>query len=622
MCGIFASYNPQHPCSLEEAGKALAALRSRGRDGRGFYQSENKHCLLAHNRLAIHGDTAQPLKLDGLALVVNGEFYNVDELCRRFHFQLRTDSDSEVLLHLYQRFGLDAITYLDGEFAFVLWDGPRQRLVAGRDPFGVKPLLFATEPGGIRLASQAKALFAAGHRAAWSEAGLSAMLTQQYPLPGQTLFAGIEEVKPGRQLIFENGCPHQYAYKLEVETSPLEDPAEAQTALYEALHQAVGKRATHGDHLPVCCLSGGLDSSAVSLIAAEFGVKEAYTVSFQDHLYDEANAAAETARALGLHLNVVSLDADQLFDDLQDAVYCSEGTAVNAHLPAKFRLFRTIAEQGSRVVLTGEGSDELFAGYPHFVAEYQRNPSRIDPLRYPTCQGIMGNNELGENHSFESVDLPGFVRVKMDNARQIRTFLNPDFLACYDPTHTLNYHQQQALRFGSDLLRRATSTWLDSALPQYILKTLGDGCETASTIEGRTPFLDRHVAAVAARIPDQLKIHDGIEKWILRRALSGRLPEVVVQTAKQPFFAPPLYAWSNDKTRRRIRERLESGSSREWLDQKRIQCLFKELEDNDPVLQRKRDPILMSLLSLAFIDEAFFKTNQKSHDQRRSHVSA
>ncbi|MBA3503836.1 MAG: asparagine synthetase B, partial [Deltaproteobacteria bacterium] len=303
MCGIVAVAGA--PVEDAQLDASLVALAHRGPDGRGRWRSPDRLVTLGHTRLAVVDPAggAQPIaNEDGsIIAVVNGEIYDecAGELRRRGHV-LRSRCDAELVVHLYEEYGDDFVREVRGELAFVLWDARRRRLVAGRDRFGVKPLLWAAFGEGIALASEAKALFALGVRPRWdAEAFLHAAQTQ-YTWPDRTLFEGVRQIEPGQLLVWE-GAPQLRRYWQVYEHG-------REGALRPALDEAVRLR-LRADAKVCVQLSGGIDSTTVAALARV----PAFTVAFADGGdYDERAIAEQTAHELEVPLHVVDVTANDI----------------------------------------------------------------------------------------------------------------------------------------------------------------------------------------------------------------------------------------------------------------------------------------------------------------------
>ncbi|MBS2036319.1 asparagine synthase (glutamine-hydrolyzing) [bacterium] len=541
MCGILSVLSCA-PVDPERLRRAAESLHRRGPDGQGEWLDPSGKVGLAHRRLAIVDPARgqQPLaNEDGrIQAVVNGEFYDFRFL--RSHLEsrghrFRSDCDSEVVCHLYEEYGLDFVHHLRGEFALLLYDGERRRMVAVRDPFGIKPLCYSCYGPEWWFASKACALWAAGLPRGWCPRAFWQAASTQYTLPDQTLFEGIRQLPPGFMARLEDGQLHLTRYwNPRVEASRPEE-------FLDRLAGAVEERLP--EDLPVALqLSGGIDSAAVVALAARRRSDlRAFTVSFDQESHDEFGLAAEVARRCGVSLERIDLNERRLLELLPEAVVASEGLAVNAHLAAKYALDRAIREAGFKVVLTGEGSDEVLLGYPHFRQELAQDERerRAIALQNPIAAGIMVTT--GEGLCLSAVEqllgrVPYFLRAKAALGARIHGCLKPEFCQAQDA---------YAAMIGwaplpPQPLEQTAALWNRSALANYILHTLGDGCEMAHSVEGRLPFLDGRLAVYLAGLPTTCKIHQGREKFILREAVRELLPASVVDRQKQPFMAPPM----------------------------------------------------------------------------------
>lgn len=562
MCGILAlqALDPDAgvlpSATLGHCRAALDSMARRGPDGEGLVCVDEGRLYLGHRRLALidrqHG--GQPMTtLDGeIWASVNGEFYGDGDLRRELSaegLQFSTCSDSEILLQLYKSRGLGALEYLRGEFAFVLWDARNRRLLAARDRFGVKPLWWARHANRLHIASQVDAVFRLGVPARWNEQSLAHVATYQYTPETFTPFAGIEQLPPGCLLISEGGhLEVQRYWQLEFSQprsgfSGGSDPAKA---LYDALYEAVDLR-LRGEHTPAFALSGGLDSTSVVVLAkARLGTKmgPGFCLAFDDPSYDESAAAARSAKRLGVECIAVPCSRGQLAAHFAEAVEVSGGWAINGQLPAKYLLNRAIHRAGFKVVLTGEGSDELLYGYPHLQLDYA-----------PNCGVRPGVGTAGvmvpstHTRSWPQLDAalgftPSFIRAKRGLAGRFRSFLHPGVRTQIDDdriwAELLDDDMRAGLSGCAGRAQKSAFLWTKLTLAGYILRTLGDGCEMPWSVEGRTPFLDHRFAHKAASIGPEMQIADGSGKLQLRKAMRSLLGSQAVQRPKQPLLAPPM----------------------------------------------------------------------------------
>lgn len=638
--------------------RAISALAHRGPDGHGRWIAADGRVALGHTRLAVIDPEggAQPVaNEDGsIVAVVNGELYDHEAharaLAARGH-RLRSRCDAEVLVHLYEEHGAGFVEHVRGELAFVLWDARRRRLLAGRDRFGIKPLVWARHGDGVAIASEAKALFALGVPTQWDDASFFHAAHTQYPWPDRTLFAGVHVLEPGCVMTWEAGAPAIRRYY----TPPFPRDGEVQGgdrdhagALRAALDDAVRVR-LRADARICVQLSGGIDSSAIAGLAARAGGIEAcFTVGFTGVFagtaadggegaegYDERAIAAATAARLGLPLHVVELDGAAIAAHWPDAVAHGEGLAINGHLVGKFLLSRAMRDAGFKVALTGEGADELLAGYPHL-----RQDAGVEVTGHVASRGVMlpGDDGGGDAPDLAAVRarlgfVPTWLAAKASLGARVHGLLAPDLRAQHagvDPYGALV--DQLDGRFDGGLDRRldghldkqvdggvghpalrtlapmhaSAATWMRTALASYILRTLGDGMEMRHGIEGRVPFLDHHVAAVALAIPPAIAAgvagQRTLDKPVLRRAVADIVSPDVLARAKHPFLAPPLTRLAPALVQDTLRTHARRSS---LVDGPALTALLDRIPAMDAATQQLWDPALMLLLSAAILEARY-----------------
>lgn len=379
MCGVVGifSHKAIDPEQIVQATKALA---HRGPDGYKIWQSKTGRVALGHHRLSINdkinGD--QPMVDNKIVISVNGELYDYTPLKTQLislGYNFKTNSDSELVLHLYHAYGLDFVNYLRGEFAIIIYDMIANKIIIARDRFGIKPMCYHLKDGIFYCASEAKAIFAAGVAIKWDLQSLEQSFSFQYISTDQTLFSGIKQLEPGKLLVYDGNKLIKYTYwDISYHNNQLEIPSfEDYTSLIlNELKDSIQQR-LQSDEKKICChLSGGLDSSAIASLANQYTGNNlpCFTLSFDHPLYDETEQAIAVAKHIGVDIQVVSITVENMLSVLEDAIFYSEGTAINNHLSAKYILNQKIKEQGFDIVLSGEGSDELFYGYNHLACDF------------------------------------------------------------------------------------------------------------------------------------------------------------------------------------------------------------------------------------------------------------
>lgn len=578
MCGIagFLHADRGKPVDPETLVAMAAIQHHRGPDGFGWRSMDGVG--FSHARLSIIDldqlRGRQPFETaDGrLMLTTNGELYDyqrirADLTARGARF--RTKSDSEIILHLYPRRGLDGmLPHLRGEFAFALFDREADRLMLVRDRFGIKPLYWTEVNGTLVFGSELKVLFAHPEvPRRFSPQGVYHQLMQTM-VPGTTAFEGVHQVRPGYVLDV-----HRRDGRLHIEEKKYWDmefpvasdhPTHYREEDYiegtrEQLLQAVQHRLTAD--VPVgSYLSGGIDSCAILGLAAAASQEpvKAFTIGFDNDKYDESAIATEMAEATGADQDILLLDADHLYDHFERTLWHTERTIYNTLGVAKFLMSRHVRDVHYKVVLTGEGSDELFGGYPAFRRDmflHGLDHLQLDERR-EWEQLLAENNKLFQGamlaeHAVENAALtecvgftPSCLQPWLASAQHVPALLNCELardLQDYDPGAAIAAQLDRNMLADRHPLDKAQYVWIKTMLEGQILTWGGDRVDMANSMEARPPFLDHHLAAWAARIPPSMRIHGRTEKYVLREAMKGLLPEVLYKREKFAFMAPPAY---------------------------------------------------------------------------------
>ena len=549
MCGIagvLALPGMEVPESvLEDMARAIA---HRGPDGEGRYR--NGSLAMVQRRLAIidlvTGD--QPMHgPGGRVLIANGEIYNHVEWRRVLGDEVfKTNSDCEVPLHLYEQDGDGYARGLRGMYTIAIFDPKRQRLVLSRDPFGIKPLYIAQTSLGLAFASEPQALISAGLVSAEVDPGVrSTFLQCQFATGRDTIFSGIERVLPGETLIAEQG---RIVERLRRDALPELDwcewsEAEALERLDAALIDSV--RVHERADVPYgLFLSGGVDSSAILAAMRRIDDRpvKAYTVGFDvAGARDERAHAAAVAQAAGADHREVTFGRDDFWRLLPMVAAAMDDPAADYATLPTYRLAE-VAREDLKVVLSGEGGDELFGGY----GRYRRF------LRHR----LLGGGTLRRNGIFDGI---GILR---DRSTAWRRDLDQGEKAEARPTRSR--------------LEQAQAADMADWLPNDLLTKL-DRCLMAHGVEGRVPFLDAHVADVAFRLPDSLKLRDGKGKYLLRRWLHRELPQADAFSKKRGFTVP-VGAWIAERGETLGALVAAQPALEGWTHQKRIRQVFEKAD--------------------------------------------
>jgi asparagine synthase (glutamine-hydrolysing) len=643
VCGIVAMYSAHGPIAVDDLKQATLRLAHRGPDGQRTWHAADRRVGLGHARLSIidlaTGEQPIASEDEALEIVVNGEFYDFERVQRELEgrgHRLRTRSDSEIALHLYEDFGTACLRHLRGEFAFVLWDGPNDTLFAARDRFGIKPLYYTTYRGTLHLASEIKALLAAGVPARWDRAAFfqaTHFLGTLTP-PDRTLFEGIYAVPPGHYLLASGGQVRltrywDFDYPLAGDDRQLGPDAEYAERFRHALDEAVRLR-LRADVPVGCYLSGGLDSCAVLGLAATHRIEpiRAFTLTFDRPEYDEGAIAREMAAQAGADFHPIPIRQSDLADCFAEAAWQAETLFFNAHGIAKYVLSRAVRDAGYKVVLTGEGSDEILAGYAPFRRDLLMHDAQgQDPgVVRQLLEQLQANNAVsrgillseGEAPPLASVRrvlgfVPSWLEAHASAAIRLRTLFAPDFAAEFsgrDPYRVfLNGLDTAGQLAGRAPVNQSLYLWSKAVLPNYVLTVLGDRMEMAHSVEGRVPFLDHHVVEVVRDLPIAQKIRGTTEKYVLREAARPVLSATVYGRQKHPFLAPPAALTPGERLYELVQETLRGPvmAALPFYDRAKVVALLDGLPALGDTARTALDPVLMILLSACCLHEQYFQ---------------
>jgi len=637
MCGIAAVFSRRAPVAPATIERATRRLYHRGPDGQRHWISPDGRVALGHARLSIidlaTGDQPIASEDERTRIIVNGEFYDFEaiqqELERGGH-RLRTRSDSEIALHLYEDIGLQCVHRLRGEFAFVLWDERNRTLVAVRDRFGIKPLFYAWHNDALYLASEVKALFAAGVPARWDADAVSHSI-EYGGSQTSTLYDGVHQVPPAHYLIAteQHVQLHRYwDFDYRRAADVCQRPADEYAAEFRlALEEAVRLR-LRADVPVGCYLSGGLDSCATIGLAARHHPDpiRAFTLTFDRPDYDEEREAREMATRVGAEFHPIPIAQDDLADNLADAVHQAEAFCLNAHGVAKYLLSRAVRDAGYKVVITGEGSDEILGGYAHFRRDmlmYNREGQDPEALAAmlqqlealnPVSRGLLlphGTSKPLHHIKRRLGFVPSWMETFSARAAKMDDLFAKDFVERSGSRESyaalLNELDVRGQLGGRDPVHQSLYLWSKTLLPNYILTTLGDRMEMAHSIEGRVPFLDHHVVEVIRSQPVNQKINGMTEKYVLREAVRDIVTDTVYRRQKHPFLSPPATLNPNGKLNALVQDSLRGSTmaSLPFFDHKNVVALLDRVDTMDEGSQVANDQILMILVSACVLQERF-----------------
>ena len=630
MCGIAGiarTYTDSVP--IELLARMAAQLRHRGPDGYGFYAAGPVG--FAHTRLSIVdvAGGAQPLTNEDGQIVVtfNGEVYNHPELRRELEARghcFRTRSDTEVLVHGYEEWGARLLDRLNGQFAFAIHDSRQRCVLLARDRFGVRPLFYAQRGDDLYFASEMKALFSTGEvEAALDPEGLDEVFTFWATRPPRTPFRGVRVLEPGTYGVWRDGMLrlHRY-YELDYPEENVE-AGDAIEQIDEIMRSGVGLR-MRADVPVGAYLSGGLDSSITASLAASLTPHKlrTFSITFADPRFDESEFQRAVAADIGSVHAVASMGDHTIAESFLDVVWHAETPLLRTAPAPMFHLAKLTKQAGIKVVLTGEGADELFLGYDIFKEVSVRRfclrrpdstmrPQLFDRL-YPYLreQG-KGGGEFWRRFFIDAgpTSDPLFSHLpRIALAAWTKEFYAPEFratLSAHDPMRELR-ESLPARFFGWSSLNQAAYLEMVLLLSPYLLSSQGDRMAMAHGVEGRFPFLDHRLFELAAALPTGSRLRGLKEKEILRRWAGRILSPRIRGRTKQPYRAPGAPSFFTGRAPGYVEDALSPDAIRRlgvW-EPRRVAGLVRRCRSGQ-VISARENQALLGVLSTQLWHEQF-----------------
>jgi asparagine synthase (glutamine-hydrolysing) len=576
IAGIVALDDGAAPPERQALERMAGALWYRGPDEFGLYRDDRAG--LAHARLAIIDlATGQQPMADEAGttwIAFNGEVFNYLELRAELSglgMRFRTTSDTEVLLNAYLAWGERAFTRINGQWALGIWEASARRLVLARDPFGICPLYLCQHGGYLYFASEVKAIFAASGAIprALDVRGIDQTFTFWSVVPPQGVFRGVGELEPGHVRSYQDGRIHDRA-ALRLEFPRADRPQmrfagsldEAVGEVGRALETATSLRVLRADVPVGSYLSGGLDSSLVAALGRQHAGRrfQTFSLRFDDAEYDESQYQRLMAQHLGSEHHEVCVSRADIAAVFPEVVYHAERPILRTAPAPLYLLSRLVQRHGIKVVLTGEGADEVFGGYDIFREGkvrrfWGRVPDsawrfalleRLYPYlaRSPTSQRAVARAFFG--HGLRDHRAPGFAHApRWRSTAALKRLLSRSVRAATQNEDEVGkFVGSLPAEFGSwSPLAQDQFIEMRTLLAGYLLSSQGDRMLLGHSVEGRFPFLDREVVALASSLPDRFKLHVLDEKHILKRIAGERVPAAIRERKKQPYRAPDALAF-------------------------------------------------------------------------------
>ncbi len=631
MCGIAGILNlsgrpvPDLERRLEVMNDLIA---HRGPDDAGVWVHPHGHVGLAHRRLSIidleHGH--QPM-LDPAhrALTFNGEIYNYPELRREIGGdRFVTTSDTEVLIRAHDRWGIDALQRLRGMFAYGLWDEPADELVLARDRFGIKPLYYAEVDDVLYFASEAKALLPFLPSIEIDVEGFKDYLWFQLCLAGKTLFRGVRELLPGHVIRVRPGArvqPERY-WEVYYDLDWHHTGRYFEERLTELLEESVDLHLR--SDVPVAAyLSGGLDSSTVASMAAHRSPEplQAFTGKFgEDPRYDESRYARALADYRDIALHEVDIGVEDFLENLENVIYHLDYPAAGPGSFPQFMVSRAAAQQ-VKVILGGQGGDEVFGGYTRYLIAYFEQCIRaaIDGTMHDgnfvvTYESIIPNltalrsykpllQQFWRDGLFEELDARYFRLI--NRAPEIDGEVDLAALGSYSPFETFREIFNGPNVGHQSYFDKMTHFDFKTLLPALL--QVEDRVSMAHGLESRVPLLDHRVVELAATMPANVKFHEGEMKHIFRTVARPHVPDVISERTDKMGFPVPLTQWLQGPAHDWLRDVFSSRAAldRELIDNSKV---LASLDGENPFGRKTWGLMCLELWQRTFHDrEHFFK---------------
>lgn len=565
MCGIAGLLHfDDRPVDSALLRRMTLRMRHRGPDAQHTFI--DGPVGLGHTRLSIidlaGGDQPMHTADRALSVTFNGEIFNYVELretLRDKGYRFATGSDTEVILHAYAEYGDDCVRHFNGDFTFAVWDRRRRRLFAARDRLGVRPFYYAEVGRSLLFASEIKSLLACDDvPRAVDPVGLDQLFTFWSPVPPRTVFRGISELPPAHTLVVENGRVDVRRYwqlRYETPTSPRDESDYADELL--ALLEDATRLRMRSDVPVGAYLSGGLDSTVTTALArrASTGDLQTFSVTFDDAEFDESDYQRLASATIGTEHHSIRITQGEIGAAFPDVVRHAERPMLRTAPAPLFLLSKLVRDAGFKVVLTGEGADEMLGGYDIFKEAKVRRFCAAQPNStfrtklfgklYPYLPNLQRQSPAYLRAFFharaEDLDDPFFShRPRWELTSRLKLFFSEELresLAGVDAAETCRAElPDDYVRWNSFNQSQFLETTM--LLPGYILSSQGDRAAMAHAVEGRFPFLDHRLAEFAARLPVRLKMKGLQEKYLLKRATRHLVPEAVRCRTKQPYRAP------------------------------------------------------------------------------------
>lgn len=646
MCGIAGVFNlyGDREIPKETLRRMVAILRHRGPDGYGFYIDER--IGFGHARLSIIDLEGgwQPIHNEDKTIWItfNGEIFNYRELrgdlLSKGH-EFYTKSDTEVIVHLYEDHGVDCLNYLNGQFAFAIWDRNREEIFLARDRVGIRPLFYTFANDSLLFASEIKALFTDNRvKREIDPYALDQIFTFWATIPPRTAFKGVFELPAGHYMLVENGS---YAIRKYWNPEFIPDGIQKTEGEYaEQLRDLLidSTRLQLRADVPVgAYLSGGIDSSVVTSLISTYTDTplRTFSVTFTDEVYDESRYQRQMIEYLNTDHSDIKCSYSDISKIFPDVIWHTERPILRTAPAPLFLLSLLVRESGYKVVLTGEGSDEILAGYDIFKETKVRRflercpDSKFRPLILKRLYPYLAHSpvkSLSYAEAFFKVDTSGYPsRFYSHIPRWVTTAKTKFFfsdhlkdeLRDYDNIDELsNFLTDEISRY--DDLSKAQYIELRTLLPGYILSSQGDRVAMAHSVEGRFPFLDHRVIEFCCKLPPYIRMKTLEEKYILKESMKELVPVLIVKRGKQPYMAPDYQSFFSGEIPDYVNELFSHEYLKKtgYFNPQTVSGLVRKARQNQ-VVGFKDNMAIVGIISTLLIHDLFIENfDVRSRDAR------
>ncbi|MDO9254581.1 MAG: asparagine synthase (glutamine-hydrolyzing) [Bacteroidales bacterium] len=639
MCGIAGVFN--YPLSGEPSyenhmKRMLSVIQHRGPDETGIYLGEKVGLGSVRLSIVDLSTGQQPLSdtSGNYWIVYNGEVFNYPELradLEKKGIKFRTTSDTEIVVQMYAMYGAGCLKYFNGQFAFCIWDKTKQELFLARDRVGIRPLFYWSKDQKFVFCSEIKGIFTLDEvdRELDTES-LAQVFTFWTTLTPNTPFKGIYELPPGHHMLVKDGniqIERYWSMEFPSEnnsnnTSVTQKVEELEDLLKDAVRIRLRADVPVGAYL-----SGGLDSSVTTSLIHEIdpGVLNTFSIGFKEKAFDETAYQQECAKYFDTRHTAFECTSDDIAEQFEKTIWHTEFPLLRTSPTPMFLLSKKVRESNIKVVITGEGADEILAGYNifkeakirRFWAKEPNSTSRPKLLSklYPYLPMMKESNNLALKMFFgykldETNDPLYSHLLRWHNTSRIKTYFSKDFASSikeYDPLDGVYSSLPENFMNWSDL---AKSQFLESSIfmSGYLLSSQGDRMGMGNSVEGRFPFLDYRLIEFSAKLPDRFKLNCLNEKFLLKKMSVGRIPESITMRSKQAYRAPIASSFFSANAPGSINDILSEESINEFgiFDSVKVQSLIKKIK-NKTNMSEMDQMAIAGILSTQFLYKLFIK---------------